>query len=160
MRFEHVASYDATPEAVHAMLTDAAFRERVCEAIKSPSSSVDVSGEPGDLTVVVDHSQRVRKVPAFAAKLVGETIDIHHVEHWTGPTFADLELTIPGKPGQMRGTVTLRPAEGGTEHVIAGDLKVGIPLVGGKLEDLIAGLLMKALDAEETVGRAWLDGGS
>jgi hypothetical protein len=35
-------------------------------------------------------------------------------------------------------------------------IKVGIPLVGGKIEDLISGLLLKALKAENKVGREYL----
>ena len=35
---------------------------------------------------------------------------------------------------------------------------VGIPLVGGKIEGLIADLLSKALRAEHRVGVGWLDG--
>jgi uncharacterized protein DUF2505 len=154
MRFEHVNSYDAPAGAVYAMLVDRGFREQVCLAIKSPQSSVEVSG---DVTVVIDQTQVVRNVPAFAAKLVGDRIDIHQVERWTSPTTADIEITIPGKPGQLRGTVTLTPsAGGGTDHVVAGDLKIGVPLVGGKLEGLIAGLLGKAMDKELEVGRSWL----
>ena len=37
-------------------------------------------------------------------------------------------------------------------------VKVGIPLVGGKIEELIAGLLVKALNAEHKVGEKWLAG--
>ncbi len=38
------------------------------------------------------------------------------------------------------------------------EIKVGIPLVGGKIESLIADLLRKALRAENAVGRQHLAG--
>jgi hypothetical protein len=38
------------------------------------------------------------------------------------------------------------------------DVKVSIPLVGGKVEDLIAGFVCKAFDAENKVGVKWLRG--
>jgi hypothetical protein len=38
------------------------------------------------------------------------------------------------------------------------DVKVSIPLVGGKVEDLIAGFVRKAFDAENKVGVKWLRG--
>jgi hypothetical protein len=38
------------------------------------------------------------------------------------------------------------------------DVKVSIPLVGGKVEDLIAGFVGKAFDAENKVGVKWLRG--
>jgi len=37
-------------------------------------------------------------------------------------------------------------------------VKVSIPLVGGKVEDLIAGFVLKAFDAENKVGVKWLRG--
>ena len=37
-------------------------------------------------------------------------------------------------------------------------VKVNIPFVGGKVEDLIAGLLSKAYRAENKVGLKWLAG--
>jgi hypothetical protein len=37
-------------------------------------------------------------------------------------------------------------------------VKVSIPLVGGKVEDLVAGFLGKAFEAENKVGVKWLRG--
>ncbi|HET7734694.1 MAG TPA: DUF2505 domain-containing protein [Nocardioidaceae bacterium] len=154
MRFQHSSRYDAPPTDVYAMLTDATFREEVCRAVKSVDSSVDVTGS----TVTIYQTQRVRKIPAFAAKLVGETIEIHQVERWTSPTQADLELTIPGKPGHLRATITLTPSGDGTDYRADGDLKVSVPLVGGKLESVIADLLELFLTREHQAGQAWLAG--
>ena len=38
------------------------------------------------------------------------------------------------------------------------DVRVAVPLVGGKLEDLVAGLLKDAFRAENKVGVKWLAG--
>ena len=158
MRFEHKASYDAPPAEVYAMLIDEEFREKVCAFIKSPSHAVSVQTVGEVTTVTIDQTQPVRKVPAFAAKIVGETIQILQVEKWTTPTRADLELTIPGKPGHLRGLITLDRSATGTTHTVLGELKVSIPLVGGKLEGVIEGLLKMFMNAEQKVGTAWLAG--
>lgn len=158
MRFHHVSYYDASPEEVRAMLTDPVFREKVCVRIKSPHHSVSVSGDEGQVVVTVDQTQAVRKIPSFATKLVGETVQILQVERWTSPLAADLELTIPGKPGQLRGMIALDLAGDGTDQRVDGELKVSVPLVGGKLEKLIADLLTMFLKAENKVGQAWLAG--
>ena len=44
----------------------------------------------------------------------------------------------------------------GTTENVRMDVKVSIPMVGGKIERLIAELLSKALRAENHVGRQWL----
>ena len=65
-------------------------------------------------------------------------------------------MTIPGKPGEMKGTARLTESGGVTTETVDLDIKVGIPLVGGKIEGLIADLLLKALKVENRVGRDYL----
>ena len=56
----------------------------------------------------------------------------------------------------MSGTGRLDESGGTTTETVALDIKVGIPLVGGKIEGLISDLLLKALKAENKVGRDYL----
>ena len=72
------------------------------------------------------------------------------------PSDAEFLVNIPGKPGQLRGTVTLTERGGETVKIVDGDIKVSIPLVGGKLEGLIGDLFRSALRAESRVGARWL----
>jgi hypothetical protein len=157
MRFHHVTRYPAPADRVLAMVTDLAFREEVCQAQKAVRHSVAVTGSGVGATVVVDRTQSMAKAPAAATKLVGDSVRIVQTERWNAAERADLDIEIPGKPGHLRGTVTLRPRpDGGCDHVVAGELKVSLPLVGGRLESLVEGILVKALDRESTVGQAWL----
>ncbi|HEX4189520.1 MAG TPA: DUF2505 domain-containing protein, partial [Marmoricola sp.] len=71
-------------------------------------------------------------------------------------TSSSLHVTIPGKPGDMKGTITLAAVDGGTTEVVEVDVKASIPLIGGKIEGLIGDMLGKALRAENKVGRDWL----
>jgi hypothetical protein len=56
----------------------------------------------------------------------------------------------------MKGTARLRESGGTTTETVVLDIKVGIPLVGGKIEGLISDLLARALRAENKVGRDYL----
>jgi hypothetical protein len=56
----------------------------------------------------------------------------------------------------MSGTARLHESGGTTTESVTMDVKVGIPLVGGKIEGLISDLLLKALKAENRVGRDYL----
>ena len=58
----------------------------------------------------------------------------------------------------MGGTIELREPAGTTTETVDMEIKVSIPLVGGKIESLIADLLRKALRAENAVGRRYLTG--
>ena len=145
-------TYDASLEEVSAMLTDPAFRERVLERMRVVRGSVTVE----DGVVTIDQVQASSGLPSFATKLVGEEIRIVQVEAWRTREHADVEVTIPGKPGEMAGTATLAEAGGRTTERVDLEVTVRLPLVGGKIEGLVADMLGKALDTEHRTGVEWL----
>jgi hypothetical protein len=151
--------YDgATPDQVYAMLGTPEFREAVCAYQRFPRRTVSITSHEPGMSVTIDQHRPVSDVPAFARKFVGSEVNIVQQEEWSSPTEATLTVTIPGKPGEMNGSVRLADAAGGTTEHVEVHIKVNIPLVGGKVEDLISGLLRRALDAENKVGRKWLAG--
>jgi len=156
MRFEHTLRYDASPDEVFAMLGDAVFREQVCEAQHTTEATATVDGVDDTMTVTVDQRRPADGIPSFAKKFVGDSIHIRQHEEWSSATDAKLEVSIPGKPGHLKGTITLRPDGDGTVETVSGEIRVHIPIVGGKIEGLIAELLEHALKAEQRVGTAWL----
>jgi uncharacterized protein YndB with AHSA1/START domain len=158
MRFSHQLRYDAPPDTVHAMLADPEFREKVCAAQHATTSTVEIRPDGDGMSVQVDQRRPSDGLPGFARKIVGDDIQILQKEDWSGSTHAVLAVTIPGKPGELEGTIRLAGDGIASTQTIEGDLKVGVPLIGAKLEALIADLLTQALRAEERVGRAWLGG--
>jgi hypothetical protein len=149
---KHDLTYDAPLEDVAAMLRDAAFREQVCDYQGVLSHEVTVQGDH----VRIKQVQTARGIPSFAAKFVGDEITIVQEEDWSSSEKGDIVVTIPGKPGDMKGTATLSESGGTTTETVRLTIKVGIPLVGGKIEGLIGDLLLKALKAENKVGRDYL----
>lgn len=149
--------YDgASPEQVYSMLSDPEFRDAVCAFQRFPRREVTIVQTGSGMDVRVDQHRPASEVPSFARKLVGDEINILQTESWSGPTEAALHVTIPGKPGDMKGTVTLNAVDGGTTEVVEVEVKASIPLIGGKIEGLIGDMLGKALRAENKVGRDWL----
>lgn len=152
----HHLEYDAPLADVAAMLADRAFREEVCAYQRVLRASVVIEVDGDARTVVVDQVQPAQGIPGFAKKFVGDEIVIVQREEWSSPDTADLHVTIPGKPGEMAGTITLVESGGTTTETVDVRIKVNIPLVGGRIEGLIADLLRKALKAEGVVGRDYL----
>src|SRR5689334_14437797 len=157
-KFSHTMSYDAAPADVLAMLADPAFREKVCQAMHSTRQDVSIKGSGSGMKVVVDQTQPAKGIPSFAKKFVGDEIQIVQREAWTSEDGADLTVEIPGKPGEIKGSIGLAAKGSGTAETVEGDIKVRIPMLGGKLEGLIRDLLVSALKTEERVGRKWLAG--
>ena len=157
-KMNHDLTYDAPASAVAAMLADPAFREEVVEAQHVLRHEVKVTGDPaaGSGTVTVEQVQAANGLPSFVRKFVGDEIEIVQDETWTSPTGADLHVSIPGKPGNMAGTIRLSESGGTTTETVDLDISVGIPLVGGKIEGVVADMLLKALRTEQRVGRDYL----
>ncbi|SDD44744.1 DUF2505 domain-containing protein [Nocardioides lianchengensis] len=155
-RIKHELTYDAPLAAVAAMLGDPAFREEVCERQHVLRQTVSVTPAGAGKEVVVDQVQAATGIPSFAKKFVGDEINIVQKEIWTDAERGDIYVTIPGKPGDMKGTVRLEESGGRTTETVSLEIKVGIPLVGGKIEGLIGDLLLKALQRENEVGRDYL----
>ncbi|WP_161962273.1 DUF2505 domain-containing protein [Nocardioides speluncae] len=148
----------ATVDEVVAMVTDPKFREAVCDYQQVVSRSATVTADGGRTKVVLDYAHATTQVPSFAKKFVGETIPIHQEETWSTPTSADVVVTIPGKPGDMKGRARIEQRGDDVVQTIDLAIKVGVPLVGGKLEGMIADLLSRAFKAENKVGSKWLAG--
>ena len=110
------------------------------------------------MKVVVDMVQAAEGIPGFAKRFVGDEIQLVQTERWSDIENGRVDVVIPGKPGQMSGTLALRESGGTTTETVEMEIQVSIPLVGGKIESLIADLLRKALKVENAVGRQYLAG--
>ena len=155
-RITHQLTYPgATVEQVTGMLMTPAFREAVCEAQKDvQKSEVTIDGT----TVTIDQTQGADRIPGFAKKFVGSEIRILQEERWTSPTHGDVTVTIPGKPGHIAGSVDVAAVGDGVIETVALEIRVSIPLVGGKIESLLGEKLTHTLETENRVGRTWLEG--
>jgi hypothetical protein len=156
MKLTHQLRYDAPPDRVYAMLGDPAFREEVCDFQGVLRRCVKVAPDGAGMTVEIDQTQAATGIPSFAQKFVGDRIQIIQHEAWASATLADLFVEIPGKPGSMRGTISIAPDPAGSIQTVAAEVKVSIPLIGGKLERLVGDLFVSALKAENRVGRDYL----
>lgn len=160
MHFRHALSYDAPPDRVFEMLADPAFREKVSEALDVVSATIAVERTGEGFVFTNDHVQRTTDLPAIARKITGDTTRVIQVEEWPDPHGGSLEVDSPGKPSRISGTIALVPEGEGTSEVVELDLEVKVPLVGGKLEGLLAKEIRRAMVVEQQVGAAWLKDGS
>jgi len=149
-------TYDANRAAVTAMLADPAFREQVCDAQHATSKSVSISGIPG--TVDISFTQQTEGVPSFAKKFVGSAITVKQHETWSTPLAATLDIDAGVPIADIKGSVALTAQGAQTVETVILQVTVKVPLVGGKLESLVADMMRKALTKEYETGQAYLAG--
>lgn len=156
MKFRHELRYDAPPDQVFDMLADPAFRQAACEAQDVISADVRLERDGEGFTLVIDMLQRTDDLPGFARTFAGDSTQAVQRETWTSTQGGDLEIEAPGKPTKMVGTIRLQPTGSGTTEVVELDIKVRVPIIGGKLEKLMGDKVQRGMDLEHEVGRDWL----
>ena len=156
MKFRHELSYDAPPAQVYAMLADPEFRQQSCAAMEVISADVQLDHDGEGFTLVVDQLQNTKDLPAFARTFAGESTQAIQREVWLSKESGNLSIESPGKPTSASGTIRLEPAGTGTTEVVELEIKVRVPLIGGKLEKLMAEKVAAGMDVEHTVGVTWL----
>jgi hypothetical protein len=158
-RVSHTLTYPgATVEHVYAMLADPTYRKAVSDYQRVTDFACDISVSGGGMTVRLEQAYGTDRIPSFAQKLVGEEIRFVQDESWSSPAGADVQAAIPGKPGDISGTVALDQSGEDVVQLVDLGVQVPIPLLGGKFEGLIADFLRKAFAAENKVGVRWLRG--
>ena len=158
MKFRRELAYEAGPDEVFAMLADPAFREKVAAEQGVVSIDVRITPTGAGFTMVSDQVQDTAGLPAIAKKIAGDTTRAVVREEWSDATSGTIEITAPGKPTKAVGTVRLVPAGSGATYVQELDVNVKVPLIGGKLETLMADNIDAGLSVEHSVGTAWLRG--
>ena len=153
MKFSHTTTYDAPPADVQAMLTDPAFREQVCAATNAVRHDVTIDGSGKGMKVVVDQTQPTEGIPA-SRRSSSATRSGSCSASPGGRVEGIADRRDPRQARRLQGRHRRStPTADGTNEMFAGEIKVKIPLVGGKLEGLIGDLLRSALKSEERVGR-------
>ena len=115
----------------------------------------------GDGSLVTQHEQRpdggvllsVSRelpggVPGFLERFLPKDGRVVETFEWApaagdGTRRGTWKADIPGAPARLGGTMRLEPTATGSRYTIEGDVKVSVPLVGGKAEGFIAGMVEK-----------------
>ena len=138
MKFFKEFTFDGPPEDVFAVLSDEGFRTDVAKAAGASSYDVSVTSRTGGgMEAVMDTRSPTTDLPSAATRVIGDTLHTHQVEKWSSPTSGTLEVTMPGKPGSVKGTISLKPQDEQTVMTVDAEVKVKIPLVGGTVEKII-----------------------
>ncbi|GAB3675987.1 DUF2505 domain-containing protein [Saccharopolyspora tripterygii] len=105
------------------------------------------------------------KLPSLARTVVGGDLLIDRSESWRreedGHYTGEIAAEIAGAPCSVTGSMWLRDLVSPTgtavsELVVEGSVKVTVPFVSGKLEDLVVDQVQKMLVDEDNFTAAWL----
>ncbi|PSL54954.1 uncharacterized protein DUF2505 [Saccharothrix carnea] len=158
-RIEHRTTSRWPARDVYAALVDQTYlRDRLAELGGTDPELVAFTTTDQSTSYQLKQGVPADKLPSVARGLLGGDLVIDRAESWTEAGHAGtVEVTLNGVPGRLDGTITLADtAAGGSELTLTGQVKVGIPLMGGKLEALIAEQVALLLDKESEFTAEWL----
>ena len=132
--------YDADVETVYALISDPDFIERKYTALGGRDVAVDrTEGDDGSVEVVTRRTVSV-DLPGFAKKVLAPSQTTIQHETWVaansnGERTCTYYVEVQGAPSRIEGKHVLSAsAGGGTDHHLEIEVKVSIPLIGGKIE--------------------------
>lgn len=113
------------------------------------------------LRMVIERTVDV-DVPGFAKKVIKPTNSLRSIDVWSdhgdGTYGGTFELETKGVPIETRGRTRLE-ADGPdrTRYEVTVELKVKVPLIGGRIADFSKGIIERQLDDEFRLGDEWLE---
>jgi Protein of unknown function (DUF2505) len=150
-------------QQVTEVFTDEAFLRHTSEHVGGTLTSAKVDGAisgPFELTVV--RAMPTTRLPDFAKKFIGETLNVTQTEKWAAPAAdgsrtADVQITVAGVPVDVAAVQRLVPEGDGTRVELEGQVSSSIPFIGPKIAEAAEPMMAKALNIQAQQVQAWLD---
>jgi hypothetical protein len=100
------------------------------------------------------------EVPGFAKKVIKPTNLLRSIDEWKdlgdGTYGGTFELETKGAPIETRGRTLLSADGSSTRYEVTIDVKVKVPIIGGRIADFSKGIIDRQLDEEFRLGDGWL----
>lgn len=162
--FDLSADYDGSVDDVHHAFTDANYwRARLA------GSGVDVAtleslrvGDEDTVEVITLQVIRSDKLPGMVTQLHSGDLRIRREETWGpvtgGAATGSVAGSIVDAPVNLAGTAVLEPIEetGGARLTFRATVQVRVPIIGGKLENIIGTQLAELIAAEQRFTTEWI----
>src|SRR3954466_8281732 len=130
--------FDADVETVFALMSDPDFCMR--KYADAGATDIQVDSDQRDVgPKLVSRRKMTVDLPGFAKKVMQPTNTVVQTDEWqraedSGQRVGRYRVEVQGVPSRIAGTVTLVPDGDGSRQDVEADVKVSIPLLGGRLE--------------------------
>lgn len=160
-RFAGTVAFAQPSDEVFATLCDPAYV--VWKHEHMAAHDVTAQARQDGAVVTITSSRKLpAEVPSAARSLVGDTVTITEVHVWqpasSGETrHGTVTASFGGAPMDVSGSLELRADGTGTVLQVVIHAKAGIPLIGGKLEQMVGEQFMRALRKEQKIAPEWFE---
>jgi hypothetical protein len=161
-RIEHRATTRWTADQVHAALVDPTYlRDRLSTLGGTNASLLEHQVDGEKVSLRLRHGVPATELPSAVRAFLKGDLVIERTEEWDrngdGGWLGRVQAGIPGVPGHIRGAMRLSDNGDGSTMEMRGEVAVNIPFVGGKVEEVVSGQIVKLLTREFEHTQQWLD---
>lgn len=160
---EYRSSFGWPAERVFEVLVDRDYLEERLRALGGDNELVEHAATERGARFRINQRVRPEVIPSIARPIVGGRLVIDRREEWRREDDGSFAGTVTAGaavvPNAIRVEQRLRDLpteERACEYVVAGDVRIDVPFVGGTLEDLFAGEVRGLLDSEHRFTVDWL----
>lgn len=159
-RIEHRAEFpQGVDEVFAAQASEPALRARLAEAGGENAALLDYTPTADGVRFTLRQGVGADKLPSIVRNLRSGDVAVDRQENWTrvGEGYVGTARgTVSGVPGEISVRTELSAEGGKTVLRATGEVKVRIPIVGGKLESFVADQITKLLKREVELSAQWL----
>lgn len=149
-------------DKVFATMTDEEYlRARLRELGGPGSELLEHQAGPDGARYRLKQGLSEKDLPPIVGKVMQGDLAIQRTEtlRSTGPGAygGDVDVAISGVPASASGTMRLADTGGGSEFEVRADVEVKVPIIGGKIEEIVAAQVRRLLEAETAFTVRWLE---
>jgi hypothetical protein len=159
MKFSYKQTFPKDIATVLRMFCDPAYHEKLQKALGAMDlKQLEHSDDGNRFRIKLGYTVKSSvPLPGFAKKVLGETSAVVQEESWDrAKKTGELSVMVKTLPGTLRCTTSLSEASGTTTKTFNWDVSVRIPLIGGKIEQLVVDDIKTKIEPEQATGRKLL----
>lgn len=157
MKFEETFDFDHDVATVMRMFCDKEhYLKKYARLGGREPKVVDCSRDDARFTITVRHALEADQLsfPDFVKKRMGDSLLLRQTDIWKIPSRSGrIDVDIQRTPVEIGIDLRLHDRAGGARLELAFDINAGIPLIGGRIENAIAGPMTQRMRRDLEVSR-------
>lgn len=159
-RLEHRANFPAPVETVYSILVDEVFlTERLNDIGGKGAALLEHSRSEDQAAFRLRQGVDANRLPGPVRSILNGDLVVEREERWRSGSAgyeAASRVTIAGMPAEIKSRSRLVSRSDSAELLITAEIRVSIPLIGGKIEKVVSEQVGKLLSAEAEYAEKWL----
>jgi hypothetical protein len=159
MNFSFVHEFDIDPQGFWDLFFSGPYEEELYKRLKMKSRTVLEHKDEGNIVRRTQKMEPELNVPSWATSVIKDTgyTEYDVMNKSTSTMDVRIEPALMKDRFQMNSTFKVTPlGTGRCRREFAGEIRISVPLIGGKIEKLMVEQLREAYDSAAQVTREWI----